>query len=262
MSQIIYQVDSFTKVPFKGNPAGVCLLDKAADADWMRNVAAEMNLSETAFLFPEKDAFNLRWFTPTVEVEMCGHATLASAHILWEQGVLEIDREARFDTLSGLLTAKKIGKKIELNFPSTPAKECPPPKGLLEALGAEAEFVGMNKYDYLVELKSTDDVINVQPDFKILKSLGIRGVMITAMDKDGSYDFISRFFAPGAGIDEDPVTGSAHCTLGPYWGEKLGKKELRAYQASKRGGEVSVMLDNDRVRLGGEAVTVFKIEIV
>ncbi len=261
MKQIIYQVDSFTKEPFKGNPAGVCIMQRAADENWMRKIAAEMNLSETAFLYPEKDGYNLRWFTPAVEVELCGHATLASAHILWEQGQLDETKEACFFTLSGLLKAKKLNNQIELNFPAAAPQECTPPQGLLDALGVNAVYIGKNKYDYLVELNSVETVKNVKPDFTKLKELGVRGVMITAKSDDGKYDFVSRFFAPGAGIDEDPVTGSAHCALGPYWAGRLNKTEFKAFQASQRGGEVGVIIDGDRVRLLGDAITVFKIEV-
>lgn len=258
----LYQADSFTTTPFAGNPAAVCLLDEAADETWMRQVAAEMNLSETAFLHPIGDAWSLRWFTPAVEVKLCGHATLASAHIMWSEGIVPNDRPLHFDTLSGRLTATPHERGIMLDFPATTAVPVAVPAGLLEALGLAADFVGKNQYDYLVEVKSADTVRAVGPDFGALKKLGVRGVMVTARSDSPEYDFISRFFAPGAGIDEDPVTGSAHCTLAPYWSAKLGKTEMRAYQASRRGGQVEVELAGDRVRLIGRAVTVMTIDLL
>lgn len=262
MSQILFQVDAFTDKPFSGNPAAVCILEKAADETWMQNIALENNLSETAYLYPEKDGFNLRWFTPAVEVELCGHATLASSHILWEQGILSPDKEAVFYTKSGELRARKVQNGIELNFPSTPSRDYPAPVGLLEAFGVNAIFVGKNKFDYLIEVASEDIVRNLQPDFNLLSKLQVRGVIVTAKSSSDKYDIVSRFFAPGAGVNEDPVTGSAHCTLCPYWTKKLGKPEIKAYQASKRGGELVISMDKDRVRLVGKAVTIMKLELM
>ncbi len=257
----IYQVDSFTDKPFTGNPAGVCILDKAADETWMQNIAMEMNLAETAFLFPVDGGYNLRWFTPAVEVDLCGHATLASAHILYQLGILRPDQEARFHSKSGLLTAKKQGDWIELDFPSTPAVQLSPPDGLLEALGVDAVWVGQSKFDFLVEVVSEAEVRDLDPDISGLSRLGGRGVIVTSQASTPSYDFVSRFFAPCAGVIEDPVTGSAHCTLAPYWEPKLGKSEMVGYQASKRGGVVRVRRVGDRVMLGGQAVTVMKGEM-
>lgn len=257
----IYQVDSFTDKPFTGNPAGVCILDKAADETWMQNVAMEMNLAETAFLYPIVDGYNLRWFTPAVEVDLCGHATLASAHILYQLGILRPEQQARFQSKSGLLTAKKQGDWIELDFPSTPAVQLSPPDGLLQALGVDAVWVGQSKFDFLVEVTSEAEIRELGPDFGALKKLGGRGVIVTSQSSTPGFDFISRFFAPSAGIDEDPVTGSAHCTLAPYWEPKLGKSEMVGYQASKRGGVVRVRRVGDRVMLGGQAVTVMKGEM-
>lgn len=257
----IYQVDSFTDKPFTGNPAGVCILDKAADETWMQNIAMEMNLAETAFLYPADGGYNLRWFTPAVEVDLCGHATLASAHILYQLGILRPDQEARFHSKSGLLTAKKQGDWIELDFPSTPAVQLSPPDGLVQALGVDALWVGQSKFDFLVEVSSESEVRSIEPDFGALKKLGGRGVIVTSQASTPGFDFISRFFAPSAGIDEDPVTGSAHCTLAPYWEPKLGKSEMVGYQASKRGGVVRVRRAGDRVMLGGQAVTVMKGEM-
>jgi PhzF family phenazine biosynthesis protein len=217
MSIPIYQVDAFTGTPFAGNPAGVCVLPLPAGEAWMRNVAREMNLSETAFLFPVEDGYQLRWFTPAAEVDLCGHATLASAHLLWELGYLAPQATARFHTRSGLLTAQKAGGWIELNFPATLAEVVEPPDGLLEALGVAASYVGRNRFDYLVELASAQEVYDLKPDISRLAALPVRGVIVTSASAAPEYDFISRFFAPAVGVAEDPVTGSAHCCLGPYW---------------------------------------------
>jgi PhzF family phenazine biosynthesis protein len=255
----LYQVDAFTSQRFGGNPAAVCILEEPADESWMQAVAAEMNLSETAFLFREHDGFRLRWFTPAVEVELCGHATLASAHVLWEAGYLWGEEEARFYTLSGMLTARLQEGWIELNFPAVPAEATDPPSELLPALGIrEARFVGRNKFDYLIEINSTAEVRALQPDYATLAKIPGRGVMVTARDEQGAYDFVSRFFGPAAGINEDPVTGSAHCCLAPYWSAKLGKSEMTAHQASPRGGLVRVEVAGDRVLLRGQAVTVLR----
>jgi PhzF family phenazine biosynthesis protein len=262
MGQTIYQVDAFTSRPFAGNPAAVCILPAPAQETWMRNVAREMNLSETAFLVPKEDGFNLRWLTPTVEVQLCGHATLASAHILWETGVLKPDERARFHTLSGLLTAERNGDWIELDFPANPEEPATPPDELASALGATPRYVGKSRFDYLVELDSERTVRNLHPDFAMLKRADARGVIVTARAEGGEFNFVSRFFAPGAGIDEDPVTGSSHCVLGPYWAKHLGKTEFIAYQASARGGVVKVGLVGNRVKLGGQAVTVLRGELV
>jgi PhzF family phenazine biosynthesis protein len=221
-----------------------------------------MNLAETAFLLPREDGFDLRWFTPTVEVDLCGHATLASAHLLWEEGRLEPEEQARFHTRSGLLTADQRGDWIEMDFPAEPEQPVTPPDLLVQALGAPPRYTGMNRFDYLVELDSEAAVRSVQPDLRLLAALPARGVIVTARAEPAGFDFVSRFFAPAAGIDEDPVTGSAHCCLGPYWGARLDKDELTAYQASARGGVVRVRLGGTRVYLGGQAVTVLRGELV
>jgi len=259
----IYQVDAFTDRAFAGNPAGVCLLQQPADAEWMQSVAAEMNLSETAFPLRRADGdVDLRWFTPAVEVALCGHATLATSHILYTKGILAADEIARYHTQSGLLEARQIDGMIELNFPATPPKNGDTPDGLLDALGiGDATYVGRPRFDYLVEIESETQVKSLKPDFSRLRTLGVRGVIVTAKSVGEELDFISRFFAPGAGIDEDPVTGSAHCALTPYWANKLGKNELRAYQASARGGAVRCTLSGDRVKLAGHAVTIFEGEL-
>ncbi len=231
----IYQVDAFTDKPFGGNPAAVCILHEPTTDDWMQAVAGEMNLSETAFLRQQADGFDLRWFTPVVEVDLCGHATLASAHVLWETGYLWVSDEARFHTRSGLLTARLQENLIELDFPTTPAEECSPAPGLIEALGVEPRFVGKNRFDYLVRVGSEAEVRAAHPDFVALSHIRVRGVMITSEADSNEYDFVSRFFAPRSGINEDPVTGSAHCCLGPFWSSVLGKQEFVAYQASSAG---------------------------
>jgi predicted PhzF superfamily epimerase YddE/YHI9 len=262
MALTIFQVDAFTNRPFTGNPAGVCLLSGERDAGWMQNVASEMNLAETAFLLEQRDGFNLRWFTPATEVELCGHATLASAHILWETGCLGPDAPARFYTLSGLLSARRLGDWIELDFPAEPAAPATPSDDLLRALGVEPGYVGENRFDYLVQVPLEQTVRTMKPDLAVLREVTHRGVMVTSLSESPEYDFVSRFFAPAVGIDEDPVTGSAHCCLGPFWGERLAKTELVGYQASARGGIVRVRLGGDRVYLGGQAVTVLRGELV
>jgi len=259
----IVQVDAFSAKPFAGNPAAVCVLAHAADRKWMQHVAREMNLSETAFLFRAGDAWNLRWFTPTVEIDLCGHATLASAHVLWEDGHLQPGTRARFDTRSGRLTADQSGAWIEMDFPAQAATPAPVPDGLFTALGVAGSYVAKNATDYLVEVDTEAAVRGLTPDFTALRGLPIvRGVIVTARASSAGFDFISRFFAPAAGVDEDPVTGSAHCALAPFWSERLGKPALVGYQASARGGVVAVRMNGDRVILGGQAVTVLRGELV
>lgn len=264
MGQIIYQVDSFTNKPFAGNPAGVCVLPEERDARWMQDVAKEMNLSETAFLVKVNDGYNLRWFTPAVEVELCGHATLASAHILCETGLLGAGEQARFHTLSGLLTANQRGDWYEMDFPAKPETPAETPANLVEALGAGLKVTNMsrNQFDFLVEVASESIVREMQPDFTRLSKIPVRGVIVTSRSDSNEYDFVSRFFAPAVGVNEDPVTGSAHCFLSPYWSERLRRNELVGYQASARGGVVKVRLDGERVHLGGQAVTVLRGEVL
>jgi len=263
MNVKIYQVDAFTNRPFTGNPAAVCLLSEPPEERWAQAVAMEMNLSETAFLYQENNEYRLRWFTPAVEVDLCGHATLACAHILWEEKYLAPDQAAIFKTRSGILTASLQAGWIKLDFPAKPIREASPPPGLLKALGLnDVLFVGVHKADYLVEVASPAVVRNLNPDHGELKKLPVRGVIVTSRSENDKFDFISRFFVPGSGIDEDPVTGSAHCCLGPYWLEKLKKDSFSAYQASKRGGSLKIDVLNDRVHLAGQAVTIFKGELV
>lgn len=260
----LYQVDAFiTDKPFSGNPAAVCVLepDSSPDDRWMQNVAMEMNLSETAFLRKGNDGYNLRWFTPVVEVDLCGHATLASAHVLWESGYLRPREQARFHTKSGLLTATKRGEEIELDFPATPEQHAAPPPELLTALGVKALYVGKNVFDYIIEVDSEQTVRTMTPDFERLKSVPVRGVIVTSRSSTPAYDFVSRFFGPGSGVAEDPVTGSAHCCLGPFWKTRLKKSEFTAYQASARGGLVRVRVGDGRVYLAGRAITVLTGEL-
>ena len=256
------QVDAFTDRPFSGNPAAVCLLDEARDDAWMQAVAAEMNLAETAFIRPLEDGYELRWFTPVLEVALCGHATLASAHAMWTEGVADDSRPIRFHTKSGVLTASRSGEFIELDFPALPPSPVDPPTGLLEALGVKPTYVGGTKFDKFLVVESEPVVRRLAPDFRQLLHVPMRGVIVTSPSDDPRFDFVSRYFAPGAGIDEDSVTGSAHCTLAPFWGERLGKTELTGYQASVRGGIVRVRLSGDRVILGGQAVTVLAGKLV
>jgi PhzF family phenazine biosynthesis protein len=257
----LFHVDAFTERPFAGNPAAVCLLPSWKDDAWLQAVAREMNLSETAFLVKQPDHFDLRWITPTIEVDLCGHATLASAHILWQQGHATRD-EIRFSTRSGILKAIRHGDDIELDFPLKPEQATEAPAGLLQALSVSAKYVGKNQFDYLVEVESEAVLRAMAPDFKSLRALPERGIIVTSRSAEPRFDFVSRFFAPGAGIDEDPVTGSAHCCLGDYWRKQLGKTEFVAFQASARGGTVKVRVTKDRAFLGGKAVTVAKGELL
>jgi PhzF family phenazine biosynthesis protein len=261
MTHPLSVIDAFTDHPFAGNPAAVCLLPSWPGDAWMQNVAREMNLSETAFLVRAAEEFQLRWFTPTVEVELCGHATLASAHFLWETGRTR-EAEIQFHTKSGLLRALRQGDRIELDFPLKPAKPVDPPGGLAEALGVVPVFVGRSKFDYLVLVETATEVRKVAPDFRQLAKLPVRGVIVTSRADDQRFDFISRFFAPASGVDEDPVTGSAHCTLAAFWSQRLGRTEMTGYQASPRGGVVHVRVARERVFLGGQAVTVSRGELV
>lgn len=256
------QVDAFTDRPFAGNPAAVCVLPAERDAGWMQLVAREMNLAETAFLVRRGAEFDLRWFTPTLEVDLCGHATLASAHVLWEEGHLPPDATARFHSRSGVLTAVRREGLIWLDFPATPAVEAPAPADLQDGLGVPLRFVGRTPFDYLVELDADATVRQLVPDLKRIVRLGGRGVIVTAPSATPDQEFVSRFFAPAAGVPEDPVTGSAHCALGPYWAARLGRTDLCGYQASERGGRVRVRVAGDRVHLGGQAVTMLRGELL
>ncbi|HPL30064.1 MAG TPA: PhzF family phenazine biosynthesis protein [Anaerolineae bacterium] len=254
----LYHVDAFTHEPFHGNPAADCLLAAPQDDDWLQAVAQEMNLSETAFLWPERGDYRLRWFTPTVEVELCGHGTLASAHVLWESGRLDPDKTAHFETLSGPLTAvRRPGMWVELNFPATPVEPAEDPGGLCAALGVTPLFIGRSCFDYLVEVEGEGIVRGLKPDFDRIRRVPARGVIVTSRaEETPGYDFVSRWFGPQTGVAEDPVTGSAHCALAPYWEGRLRKREFLAYQASRRGGQLMVRLEGERVAIAGQAVTV------
>jgi PhzF family phenazine biosynthesis protein len=261
MTVPLFHVDAFTERPFGGNPAAVCLLPSWKPDRWLAAVAREMNLSETAFLVKQPEHFDLRWLTPKVEVALCGHATLASAHVLWQQGQARGD-EIRFSTKSGMLRAIRHGDGIELDFPLKPEEPAEAPPGLLEALGTSARYVGKNQFDYLVEVESEIGLRSITPDFKSLAAVPVRGVIVTSRATDSRFDFVSRFFAPAAGVDEDPVTGSAHCCLGDFWRKRLNKTEFVAYQASVRGGVVKVRVTKDRAFLGGRAVIVARGELL
>jgi PhzF family phenazine biosynthesis protein len=258
----ITQVDAFTNRPFTGNPAGVCILAEPEPDWWMQDVAREMNLSETAFLIPHEEGYDLRWFTPVAEVDLCGHATLASAHVLWEEGQLPPGETARFHTRSGELLADRRDDWIELDFPAKTAAEAPAPQHLAEALGVQPVWVGRSEFDYLVQVDDEKQVRTLQPDLALLKRIDVRGVIVTAVATGSTYDYVSRFFAPRVGVDEDPVTGSAHCALGPFWSAHLGRDELVGYQVSPRGGRVRTRTAGDRVILGGQAVTVLRAELL
>lgn len=251
----IFRVDAFADRPFAGNAAAVCLLQEPVEDRWLQAVAREMNVPATAFVRPGSGLLPLRWFSPTVELELCGHGTLATAHVLWETGLLPAGVPARFTTRGGPLAAERREGWIELDFPAEPAMEAEPPPVLAEALGTKLRYVGRNRFDYLVEVDDESTVRGLSPDLARLTAVDTRGVIVTSA-ADGTWDFVSRFFAPRAGIPEDAVTGSAHCCLGPFWSARLGRSELLAYQASSRGGVVRIRPRGARVWLGGRAVTV------
>ncbi|NOT09466.1 MAG: PhzF family phenazine biosynthesis protein [Gemmatimonadales bacterium] len=254
----LWLVDAFTDAAFGGNPAGVCFLGEPKPDEWMQALARELNQAETAFLLRADDGFDLRWFTPAVEVALCGHATLASAHFLWAEHHLKPKATAKFNTKSGRLTAKKKDGWILLDFPATPAVETEPPPYLLDAVKAPGAPVLKTPFDYLVVTDDPKELRALTPDFRLLKAIESRGVIVTAPSDVPGVDFISRFFAPAVGIDEDPVTGSAHCALTPLWAARLGKSSMVAHQVSRRGGVLRVEAAGDRVILGGQAVTVLK----
>lgn len=263
MKQTIVQVDAFTDRPFQGNPAAVCVLQSPQDIQWMQSVAQEMNLSETAFLLKQDQSYSLRWFTPTTEVPLCGHATLASAHVLWTEGYASTGQSIQFETKSGILTARYEDDWIELNFPANRSLDIPPITKLGDALGVPLKTFLYNSLGYLVEVATPQQVKQLKPNFTLLDKLPISNVIVTSRgEPDSEYDFVSRFFAPGLGIDEDPVTGAAHCCLAPYWRDRLQQDQFVAYQASARGGVVKINYDGgDRVFLQGQAVTVMRGEL-
>ena len=265
MQQEIVIVDAFTDTPFTGNPAAVCIMNHPAQPEWMQRVAMEMNLSETAFVSPvDEDRLSLRWFTPTVEADLCGHATLAAAHVLWENGALPLEKSAQFETRSGVLTARRDGAWIELDFPALAPQPIDAPDGLIDSLGENLHehvvAIARSRFDYLVELDIDQPTLAaLTPDMRRLANIDARAVIVTTRRaSDSRFDFVSRFFAPRCGINEDPVTGSAHCALAPWWAERLKKQTMLAYQASRRGGVVRVTLRGDRVLLGGQARTILR----
>ncbi|WP_079474889.1 PhzF family phenazine biosynthesis protein [Marinococcus halophilus] len=259
----IYTVDAFTSEAFYGNPAGVCLLEEPdqKSAAWMQQTAAEMNLSETAFLMKKREQeYEIRWFTPSAEVDLCGHATLASAHVLWEEMKVPDAETVTFHSASGLLTAFKKEKTIWLDFPSEPPEPAPLKEGLLEALGVEAPSVEQNRMDVIVEVDSEQTLRSLVPDMKALAQHTTRGCIVTSLSEEEGIDFVSRCFFPAIGVDEDPVTGSAHCALGPYWAKRMAKQHFTARQTSTREGVVKVEMHRSRCYIGGRAVTVMKGE--
>lgn len=261
MPHTLHVIDAFTDVPFRGNPAAVCVVEEPQDEAWMQRVAREMNLSETAFVRPIEGGYHLRWFTPEAEVKLCGHATLASAFALWTTGALAPGAEARFHTLSGWLSCRSEGDWIVMDFPAKPVAAVEPPAGLCAALGCRALAVGSNGMDYLVEVADAAAVRVLEPNFTALADEPVRGAIVTSRGDEPGIDFVSRFFAPAVGVNEDPVTGSAHCALGPYWSARLGKTDLIARQLSRRGGTLRVGVRGDRVRLCGQAVRVSQVTL-
>lgn len=268
MTYPLYQVDAFTRTPFTGNPAAVCVFSKAetkaADANWMQQVAAEMNLSETAFVYPADNGhFHLRWFTPAIEVPLCGHATLATAHVLWNECKYDKQEPLIFDTMSGELMVHSEDGRITMDFPAAQTRPVHDRNDILQALKISAGEMYQSGEHFLIMVDSIDAVLNIEPDYVALKLIAPRLIIVTAKGDD--CDFVSRVFAPAAGIDEDPVTGSAHCILTPFWSERLGKPEFKAKQISQRGGELSLVYQNnnngDRVLISGHAVTVLKGEL-
>jgi len=251
----IYQVDAFTDAPFSGNPAAVCLPGAWPDATLMQSIAAENNLSETAFLVPEGAGYGLRWFTPKLEVPLCGHATLAAGFVLLEH-LKAADDKVAFETQSGTLTVQRSGDRFVLDFPTIAVEPCDPPAGLAAALGAESAETFCSTADYVAVFERGADIVTLTPDFGALKALDRPGVIVTARGED--CDFVSRYFAPAKGVDEDPVTGRAHCLLAPFWAARLGRNPLAARQLSARGGSVGCEIAGDRVRLSGRAVLFFE----
>ena len=258
----MFHINAFSEQAFNGNPAAVCLLDTSKPDGWLQSVAAQMNLSETAFVLPANGGFSLRWFTPLKEVDMCGHATLASAHILWQQGIVSRQDTIFFETLSGKLSARLQENHIELDFPRLNFLPIEPPQQLIKCMGISPIFSAMFGEKHLFVIEDQQLLEQLAPDFSALQSLAGRGVSVTCKSNNSQYDFVSRYFAPWVGINEDPANGSSHCALTPYWAERLNKKELNAYQASARGGELKLRLAGDRVKISGRAITVLKAELL
>jgi PhzF family phenazine biosynthesis protein len=261
--QIIYQVDAFTSEPFKGNPAGVCILEKELPDEWMQNIAAELHVSETAFISGEKDDYQIRFFTPESEVPLCGHATLSSGHIMFETGIVNRNDEIVFSSKAGKLKIRCSDNWIIMNFPIYELSPVPVPPDIRRYIGTKpAELFRTDHGWTFALLENEEDVLKLNPDFKAMKSTIYGDLIVTAPSSDPIYDFCVRCFAPALGIDEDPVTGSAHCALVPFWNKKTGKTEFTSHQVSKRGGILKVSLHGDRVEIAGEAVTIFRADLL
>ena len=254
----LYNVNTFTEQAFRGNPAAVCILQEEKEEEWMQQIAKETNLPVTAFIHRIQNNYVLRWFTPTTEIPICGHGTLASAYIIWKKGYQEADKQISFHTKSGVLTSQLKGDWVQLEFPAIPEKKIIAPDLLIRALGVNLKYVGENKLDYLVEVDSEEIVRSLKPNIQSIAQLPVRGVIVTSRSNTSEYDFVSRFFSPAQGLNEDYVTGSAHCCLGTYWKRKLQKSEFTAFQASNRGGMLKVNVLDDTVFLSGKAVTIFE----
>jgi len=260
--RIIYQVDAFTSEPFKGNPAGVCILEKEVNEDWMKKIAAELHVSETAFIVPGKDAYKIRYFTPESEVPLCGHATLSSAHIMFETGITPEGSGIVFHSAAGILNVSKDGGWIVLDFPAYGLVRYPVPADIGLYLGAEPLEYHRTAHGWaFVLLAGEEEVRGLEPDFAAMKKSPYGDLIVTAPSSDPDYDFCVRCFVPALGINEDPVTGSAHCALVPFWNKKTGKSEFVSHQVSARGGILKVSLNGERVNISGQAVTIFKAEL-
>ena len=258
-NKTIYQVDAFTDIPFKGNPAGVMILNSEMPAGWMQNMALEMNLSETAFIVPQQGSFDIRYFTPTIEVALCGHATLASAHILFEEGMVQAGQSLLLNAKAGRLVVRKEGDWLVMNFPVYSLSHIDVPDGFKECVGFKPIEAWSSDDDWIIAIaKTEEEIYSAKPDFNALMEKGMGHLMITALSREENVDFVVRCFAPRSGINEDPVTGSAHCALTPLWYKKTGKPEMNSYQVSDRTGRLKVRSVKDRVEISGQAVTVFK----
>lgn len=260
----VYWIDAFTDQPFGGNPAAVCITEHPLEAELMQDLALEFGLSETAFVHPLESGWKLRWFTPKAEVRLCGHATVAAATALWARFPETLGPHLEFHTLSGRLQARRQQDQVELSFPARPPQVCPPPEGLLEGLGlspTQISWCGRDADDYILLVGSESEITTLQPNFATLLSVETRGIMVTAKSENIERDFVSRFFAPKVGVNEDPVTGSAHCCLTPFWSERLKKTSLKAEQLSERGGKLSLKLQDERVLLRGSSYMLLQGEL-
>lgn len=251
-------INTFTEQAFKGNPAAVCFLSDEKESSWMQTVAKELNLPTTAFIWFINDEYHLRWFTPSVEIPICGHGTLASAYFLWEKRYVDKARSIPFHTKSGVIKAQLIDGWIQLQFPAIIEQNVVAPELLIKALGVEPVYVGKSRLDYLVEVESEEIVRNLKPNIDLIAQLPVRGVIVTSHSNANEFDFVSRFFSPAQGIIEDYVNGSSHCCLGPYWKNKLHKTDFTAYQASERGGIIKIKVLGDEIFLSGKSITIFE----